>query len=181
MSTTTIPARLLVEHRYGQPLSALRQMRASDPVLPVVLHRLDSLEAAEDRARAARARLSAAWQQDRTGIPGAERLIVQTAAEAADADRHRAAQTGALLDLLDVSLLVGQRPAPAAPRPERTHTACGFGQEPLLDLARRVTAGQTYLTRDSLRCQLHRHGVRASNRRLGEVLHQLRAERCHRH
>jgi hypothetical protein len=181
MSTTTISAQRLVEHRYGQSLATLQQSPNGDPVLSVVLRRLDSLEAAEEQARAARARLSSAWQQARAGAAGAERLTLLSAAEVGDADRHRAAQAQALLDLLDVSLLIGERPGTAPGGTERPSAACGFGQEGLLDLARRVTAGQQYLSRDSLRCQLRRHGVRASNRRLGDVLHQLRAERCHRH
>jgi hypothetical protein len=46
-----------------------------------------------------------------------------------------------------------------------------------MDVAREAAAGLPRLTRDALRLALHDYGIHISNRRLGLVLQQLRAER----
>ncbi|MGW7730877.1 hypothetical protein [Streptomyces canus] len=62
--STVIYTRHLVEHRYGRPLEDLRRHGAhggsGDPVLPIVLRRLDGLATTNAHARAARRNLDAA-------------------------------------------------------------------------------------------------------------------------
>ncbi|MFF3750542.1 hypothetical protein ACFYYH_08795 [Streptomyces sp. NPDC002018] len=178
--STVIYARRLVEHRYGRPLEDLRRGNASghfyDPVLPVLLRRLGGLTRTDTEARSARHDLDAAWQRYRTAEHGLDDLVLRYATRLADLERQEASQAEALWDLLDVRLLLEQSTYhPASAR--RTHTAPDTDE--LMAAARQVAARLPRLNRDTLRQALHDHGIHASNRRLGAVLHRLRTERTH--
>ncbi|MFE4826748.1 hypothetical protein [Streptomyces sp. NPDC056672] len=178
MSTITYTQRL-VEHRYGRPLEELRRTVGStgtDPILPIVLRRLVSLTDTTDRMRVAHRDLDAAWQRCRSAEHGLDDLVLRYAARVTDLERQEASQAEVLWDLLDVRLLLEQRTSHRASA-RRTHTVPDT--EDLMPAARQVAAGLPRLNRDSLRQALQDRGIHASNRRLGAVLHRLRAERIH--
>ncbi|MYZ35738.1 MULTISPECIES: hypothetical protein [unclassified Streptomyces] len=177
MSTVTYTRRL-VEHRYGRPLEELRSSTAHigsvDPVLPIVLRRFASLTDTSDRIRAARRDLDAAWQHCRSAENSLDDPLLRHATRVADLERQEASQAEALWDLLDVRLLLEQStPLPAFAR--RRCTAADDAED-LMATARQVAARLPRLNRDTLRQALRDHGIHASNRRLGTVLHRLRTE-----
>lgn len=177
--STVIYTRHLVEHRYGRPLEDLRRHGAhggsGDPVLPIVLRRLDGLATTNAHARAARRNLDAAWQRSRSGEPALDDLVLRYAAEAVDLERQEQSEAEAVWDLLDVRLLLDQ---PAAHRSSAMRTGSAPGDEDLMAVARQVAARLPRLNRETLRQGLHHRGVHVSNRRLGAVLQRLRAERA---
>ncbi|MFI0942784.1 hypothetical protein [Streptomyces sp. NPDC021020] len=171
MSATAAHTRRLIEHRYGHPLDHLRReiahRRSSDPVLAVVLRRLDALVQTGRRSRAARGALRTVLD-DGTG----DVRLGPYLAEVVDLEQREQSQAEALWDLLDVRLLLdrpGIRPAPAPSSP----AAAGD----LMNIAREAAAHLPRLTRDGLRLALRDRGIRINNHRLGLVLQQLRAER----
>ncbi|NEA56597.1 hypothetical protein G3I60_21270 [Streptomyces sp. SID13666] len=176
--STAIYTRLLVEHRYGRPLEELQRNGAhggpGDPVLPIVLRRLDGLAATSGRTRAARRHLDTAWQQCRTGEHTLDDRVVLFATEVAELERQEQSEAEVLWDLLDVRLLLEwpARPAPARGAPTE------LGVEELMPAARHVSAGLSRLNRDALRQGLRDRGIHVSNHRLGMVLQHLRAERA---
>lgn len=173
MSTATYTRRL-IEHRYGRPLEELQRGNTSDdPVLPILLRRLDGLAQTDTDARAARRNLDTAWQRCRSGEHALDDLMLLYATEVVDLDRQEQAEAEAVWDLLDVRLLLG-RTSPqrsAAPR-----TVPVSVDQDLLDVAREVAAGLHRLNREALRQGLRDRGIHLSNRRLGAVLQRLRTE-----
>jgi hypothetical protein len=92
-----------------------------------------------------------------------------------EARQHREAEV--IWDLLDIRLLLDQpraTPAPLSPAFEREEQVT----EPAMATARDVAACLERLNRETLRQGLREHGIRLSNRRLGAILLQLRAERA---
>jgi hypothetical protein len=178
MSATAALTRRLVEHRYGRPLQDLRRQvarhRTADPVLPIVLRRLAALEQTGQRTLTARHTLHAALR----GVIGSGVLddrVPPYLAEVWELEQRELSQAEAVWDLLDVRLLLddrpGTRPAPGS--------APGFGvPADVLDVAREVAAGMPRLTRDGLRAGLRARGIRISSHRVGQLLHYLRAERA---
>lgn len=178
MSTVNY-TRHLVEHRYGRPLEDLQRHNAhggsGDPVLPIVLRRLDGLATTNAHARAARRNLDAAWQRCRSGEHALDDLVLRYAAEVVDLERREQSEAEAVWDLLDVRLLLDQ---PAAHRPSTARrTGPTPGDEDLIAVARQVAARLPRLNREALRQGLRARGIHVSNRRLGTVLQRLRAER----
>ncbi|MET8636600.1 hypothetical protein [Streptomyces sp. NPDC004680] len=171
--STVIYTRHLVEHRYGRPLEDLQRHSvrggSGDPVLPIVLRRLDGLATTNAHARAARRNLDAAWQRCRSGGHALDDLVLRYAAEVVDLERREQSEAEAVWDLLDVRLLLDQ---PAARR-----TGPAPGDEDLIAVAREVAALLPRLNREALRQGLRARGIHVSNRRLGTVLQRLRAER----
>ncbi|MEV4881369.1 hypothetical protein [Streptomyces cyaneofuscatus] len=175
--STAIYTRRLVEHRYGRPLEKLQRDNASsrsgDPVLPILLRRLDGLAQTGADARSARRNFDAAWQRHRSGESALDNLVLRYATEVVDFERQEQSEAEAVWDLLDVRLLLdgaaGRQPSAirAAPSPD---------DQDLLDIAREVAAGLHRLNREALRRGLRDRGVHVSNRRLGAVLQRLRAE-----
>ena len=173
MSTATYTRRL-IEHRYGRPLEELQRGTASeDPVLPIVLRRLDGLAQTSTDARAARRNLDAAWQQCRSGEHALDDLMLLYATEVVDLDRQEQAEAEAVWDLLDVHLLLG-RTSPQ--RPTGMRAASVPVDQDLLRVAREVADGLQRLNREALRRGLRDRGIHLSNRRLGAVLQRLRSE-----
>ncbi|MGW3715636.1 hypothetical protein ACWD8L_00640 [Streptomyces sp. NPDC005133] len=174
----SIYTRRLVEHRYGRPLEELQRDGAhsapSDPVLPIVLRRLGSLEKTNAQARAARRNLDTAWQRSRSGERSLDDLVLLYAAELGDLERQERSEAEAVWDLLDVRLLLDQ---PAARRPSARRTGSAPGDKDLMALARQVAACLPRLNREALRRALRDRDIHISNRRLGTVLQHLRAER----
>lgn len=174
MSTTAVHTRRLVEHRYGRPLEHLHNEvahhRSADPVLPIVLRRLTDLEQTAEQSRALRATVHNAVAD---GSRGAN-CLRPNVAELMRLEQQEQSQAEALWDLLDVRLLLDQqRPGRLPPRrPDRAPD-----DQDLLDAARQAAARLPRLTRDALRLALRDRGIHISNRRLGTVLQQLRAER----
>ncbi|MEU6341844.1 hypothetical protein ABZ883_12960 [Streptomyces sp. NPDC046977] len=176
--STVIYTRHLVEHRYGRPLEDLQchsaQGGSGDPVLPIVLRRLDGLASTNAHARAARRNLDAAWKRCRSGAHALDDLV-RYAAEVVDLERREQSEAAAVWDLLDVRLLLDQ---PAALRPSTARrTRPAPGDEDLIAVARQVAARLPRLNREALRQGLGARGIHVSNRRLGTVLQRLRAER----
>ena len=173
MSSATYTRRL-IEHRYGRPLEELqRGNTCDDPVLPIVLRRLDGLAQTDTDARAARRNLDAAWQQCRSGEHALDDLMLLYATEVVDLDRQEQAEAEAVWDLLDVHLLLS-RTSPqryAAPRAAPIPV-----DQDLLNVAREVAVGLQRLNREALRRGLRERGIHLSNRRLGAVLQRLRAD-----
>ncbi|KOV68278.1 hypothetical protein ADL00_14030 [Streptomyces sp. AS58] len=177
--STVIYTRHLVEHRYGRPLEDLQRHSAhggsGDPVLPIVLRRLDGLATTNAHARAARRNLDAAWQRCRSGGHALDDLVLRYAAEVEDLERREQSEAEAVWDLLDVRFLLDQ---PAARRPSTARrTGPAPGDEDLIAVARQVAARLPRLNREALRQGLRVRGIHVSNRRLGTVLQRLRAER----
>ncbi|MDX3583408.1 hypothetical protein [Streptomyces europaeiscabiei] len=177
--STMIYTRRLVEHRYGRPLEDLQRHSAhggsGDPVLPIVLRRLDGLATTNAHAHAARRNLDAAWQRCRSGGLTLDELVLRYAAEVVDLERREQSEAEAVWDLLDVRLLLDQ---PAARRPSTARrTGPAPGDEDLIAVARQVAARLPRLNREALRQGLRARGIHVSNRRLGTVLQRLRAER----
>jgi hypothetical protein len=177
--STVIYTRHLVEHRYGRPLEDLQRHSAhggsGDPVLPIVLRRLDGLATTNAHARAARRNLDAAWQRCRSGQHALDDLVLRYAAEVVDLERREQSEAEAVWDLLDVRLLLDQ---PAARRPSTARRpGPAPGDEDLIAVARQVAARLPRLNREALRQGLRARGIHVSNRRLGTVLQRLRAER----
>lgn len=179
MPTTAFHARRLVEHRYGRTLEHLQgevaHHRCTDPVLPIVLRRLTDLEQTSKQGRATRRALHTTVQQAvADGSPRDDRLRPYIA-ELMHLEQQEQSQAEALWDLLDVRLLLDQPAAcrlPSSRRPGRT-----VEDREVMDAARQAAARLPRLTRDALRLALRDRGVHISNRRLGTVLQQLRAER----
>ncbi|WP_433888527.1 hypothetical protein [Streptomyces sp. CA-111067] len=178
MSATAFHTRRLVEHRYGRPLQYLQDEvahhRCTDPVLPIVLRRLTVLEQTGEQGRATRRALRATVQKAvAEGSPRDDRLRPYIA-ELLRVEQQEQSQAEALWDLLDVRLLLEQRGAGRLPsrRSDR-----GLEDPDLMDAARQAATQIPRLTRDALRAALHERGIPISNRRLGAVLQQLRAER----
>ncbi|WP_328912471.1 MULTISPECIES: hypothetical protein [unclassified Streptomyces] len=176
MSTVT-HTRRLVEHRYGRPLEDLRRdaarSRSDDPVLPVVLRRLDALTRTGEQTRAARRSLHAAWQDARADGYTRDDRLRPCIAELLDLERQEQSHAEAVWDLLDIRLLLEQ--PGAGPSSRRTGPASEDAD--LMDAAREAADLLPRLTRDALRPALHDYGIHISNRRLGLLLQQLRAER----
>jgi hypothetical protein len=172
MSTTDYTRRL-VEHRYGRPLEDLRRDGAGDPVLPILLRRLDSLGRTTDRARAARHRLDMFWQRCRSGEHPLGNRLPAYAAEAARLEHQEQSEAEAVWDLLDVRLLLNQA-ASQQPSPRQSDPLSG--DEDLLAVAREVAARLPRLNRETLRRGLHHQGIHISNHRLSAVLQHLRSE-----
>jgi hypothetical protein len=175
--STVIYTRHLVEHRYGRPLEDLQRHSAhggsGDPVLPIVLRRLDGLATTNAHARAARRNLDAAWQRCRSGEHALDDLVLRYAAEVVDLERREQSEAEAVWDLLDVRLLLDQ---PATRRPSAARrTGRAPGDEDLMAVARQVAARLPRLNREALRQGLRARGIHVSNRRLGTVLQRLRA------
>ncbi|WP_405589800.1 hypothetical protein [Streptomyces sp. NBC_01190] len=178
--SSTLHARRLVEHRYGRPLEHLQREvaggRSADPVLPIVLRRLTVLEQTREQGRAAHRALRTTLQKAvADGSPRDDRLRPYIA-ELFDLEQQEQSQTEALWDLLDVRLLLDQ---PGAGRTSTRHTGRSPGDENLMGAARDAAVCLPRLTRDALRLALRERGIHISNRRLGLVLRQLRAERTH--
>lgn len=176
--STALYTRRLVEHRYGRPLEKLRHgnaaSRSDDPVLPILLRRLDALAQTGAGARSARRNLDVAWQRHRSEIHAPGDPVLLYATEVVDLERQELSEAEAVWDLLDVRLLLDR----ASPRRYSDHRAASSADDQdLLDIAREVAAGLHRLNREALRQGLRDRGVPVSNRRLGAVLHRLRAER----
>ncbi|MEV7085884.1 hypothetical protein AB0O07_08320 [Streptomyces sp. NPDC093085] len=175
--STVIYTRRLVEHRYGHPLEKLHRGLASgrsdDPVLPILLRRLDGLAQTGADAQSARRNLEAAWRGHRSGEPSFKDLVLLYATEVVDLERHEQSEAEAVWDLLDVRLLLDRS---SARRSSAHRVAPAPEDRELLDIAREVAADLTHLNREALRRGLRKRGVRVSNRRLGVVLQRLRAE-----
>lgn len=176
--STAIYTRSLVEHRYGRPLEELQRNGAhgapGDPVLPIVLRRLDSLAETNTQVRSARNNLDTAWRRCHSGEHALDDLVLLYAAEVVDLERQEQSEAEAVWDLLDVRLLLDQ---PAARRPSARRTGPAPGDEDLMATARQVAARLPRLNREALRQSLRDQGIHVSNRRLGTVLQHLRAER----
>ncbi|MDJ0465743.1 hypothetical protein [Streptomyces sp. H27-C3] len=175
--STAIYTRRLVEHRYGRPLEKLQRGNASsrsdDPVLPILLRRLDGLAQSGADARSARRNLDAAWQRHRSGEHALDDLVLLYATEVIDLERQEQSEAEAVWDLLDVRLLLDR----ASSRRSSAHRAAPSpDDQDLLDIAREVAAGLHRLNREALRQGLRARGVTVSNRRLGAVLQRLRTE-----
>ncbi|MER5970362.1 hypothetical protein ABT112_11610 [Streptomyces sp. NPDC002055] len=175
--STAIYTRRLVEHRYGGPLEKLQRGNASDrsddPVLPILLRRLDGLAQTGADAQSARRNLEAVWQRHRSGEHALDDLVLLYATEVVDLERQEQSETEAVWDLLDVRLLLDRA---SARRPSAHRVASAPDDQDLLDIARDVAAGLHRLNREALRRGLRERGVPVSNRRLGVVLQRLRAE-----
>ncbi|MFJ8853613.1 hypothetical protein [Streptomyces sp. NPDC102437] len=175
--STAIYTRRLVEHRYGRPLEKLQRGNASgrsdDPVLPILLRRLDGLAQTGVDARSARRNLDAAWQRHRSGEHALDDLVLLYATEVVDLERQEQSEAEAVWDLLDVRFLLD---AASARQPSADRAAPSPDDQDLLVIAREVAAGLHRLNREALRRGLHDRGVHVSNRRLGAVLQRLRAE-----
>lgn len=178
MSTNAFHAHRLVEHRYGRPLEQLQEQAAQhcsdDPILPIVLRRLTDLEQTGEQGRATHRALRTALRDAvADGSPRDDRLRPYIA-DLLRVEQKEQTQAEALWDLLDVRLLLDQQAASRRPsrRPGRA-----LDDQDLMDAARQAAACLPRLTRDALRLSLRDRGVHISNRRLGAVLQQLRAER----
>ncbi|WP_435178597.1 hypothetical protein [Actinacidiphila sp. bgisy145] len=180
MPTTALHARRLIEHRYGRPLEHLQEQvahhRSTDPVLPIVLRRLTDLEQTAEQGRATRRALRTTVQKAvADGSPRDDRLRPYIA-ELMRVEQQEQTQAEALWDLLDVRLLLDQ---PAAARlPLSRPPSGGVEDQDVMETARQAAACLPRLTRDALRLALRDRGVHISNRRLGTILQQLRAERA---
>uniref|UniRef100_A0AAU2VLX8 Uncharacterized protein n=1 Tax=Streptomyces sp. NBC_00008 TaxID=2903610 RepID=A0AAU2VLX8_9ACTN len=175
--STAIYTRRLVEHRYGRPLEKLQRGSASgrsdDPVLPILLRRLDGLSQTSADAQSARRNLEAAWRGHRSGEPALDDLELLYATEVVDLERQERSETEAVWDLLDVRLLLDRA---SARRPSARRAAPSPDDQDLLGIAREVAADLHRLNREALRKGLRDRGVPVSNRRLGTLLQRLRAE-----
>lgn len=175
--SAAIYTRRLVEHRYGRPLEKLQRGHASarsdDPVLPILLRRLDGLTQTGAAAQSARRHLEAAWRGHRAGGPDRDNLVLLYATEVVDLERQEQSEAEAVWDLLDVRLLLDRA---SARRPSAHRVAPAPDDQDLLDIAREVAAGLHRLNREALRRGLRERGVPVSNRRLGVVLQRLRTE-----
>lgn len=178
MSTTAFHTRRLVEHRYGRPLEHLRDEvahhRSADPVLPIVLRRLALLERTGEQGHAARRALRTTVQKALADKSPRDDRLRPYIAELLDLEQQEQTQTEALWDLLDVRLLLDQ---PSARHPPSRQTGRAREDQNLMETARQAAAHLPRLTRDALRPALRDRGIHISNRRLGLVLQQLRAER----
>jgi hypothetical protein len=176
--STTLHTRRLVEHRYGRPLEHLRDEvahhRSADPLLPIVLRRLTVLEQTGEQGRTARRALRTTLQKALADKSPRDDRLRPYIAELLRLEQQEHTQAEALWDLLDVRLLLDQPGADRAP--SRRSRPVG-ADEDLMDAARQAAACLPRLTRDALRLALHDRGIHISNRRLGLVLQQLRAER----
>jgi hypothetical protein len=141
-------------------------------VLPIVLRRLAALEQTGQRTLTARHTLHAALR----GVIGSgviDDRVPLYLAEVWELEQRELSQAEAVWDLLDVRLLLddrpGTRPAPGS--------APDFGvPADVLDVAREVAAGMPRLTRDGLRAGLRARGIRISSHRVGLLLRLLRTE-----
>ncbi|MGQ4513151.1 hypothetical protein [Streptomyces sp. DW26H14] len=172
-----IYTRRLVEHRYGSPLEKLHRGiasdRSDDPVLPILLRRLDGLAQTGADAQSARRNLETARRGHRSGEPAFDDLVLLYAAEVVDLERQEQSEVEAVWDLLDVRLLLDRG---SARRPSGHRVAHAPDDQELLDVAREVAAGLQRLNCEALRRGLRERGVHVSNRRLGVVLQRLRTE-----
>ncbi|AEW95145.1 MULTISPECIES: hypothetical protein [Streptomycetaceae] len=175
--STAMYTRRLIEHRYGRTLEELQRGNANghsdDPVLPILLRRLDGLAHTDAEARSARRNLDRAWQRRRSGEHVLDDLVLLYATEVIDLERQEQSEAEAVWDLLDVRLLLDR---PPAQRPSHHRAARTPGDEELLATAREVAAGLHRLNREALGRGLRDRGIHVSNRRLGVVLQRLRTE-----
>ncbi|MEE4543643.1 hypothetical protein V2S66_16900 [Streptomyces sp. V4-01] len=179
MSTTAFHTRRLVEHRYGRSLDRLRDevahYRCADPVLPIVLRRLTALERTGEQGRATRRALRTTVQDAvADGSPRDDRLRPYIA-ELMRVEQQEQTQAETLWDLLDIRLLLDQPGAGRLPVSRRPGRA--VEDQDVMEAACQAAACLPRLTRDALRQALRNRGIHISNRRLGAVLQQLRAER----
>jgi hypothetical protein len=176
--STTLHTRRLVEHRYGRPLEHLQhdvaRGHSADPVLPIVLRRLAALDRTGEQGRTARRALRTVLQKALADGSARDDRLRPYISELLDLERQEQSQAEALWDLLDVRLLLDQPGAGQAPSRQSRPVGADEG---LMDAAREAAACLPRLTRDALRRALHDRGIHISNRRLGLVLQQLRAER----
>lgn len=177
--STTLHTRRLIEHRYGHPLEYLQRdiarSRSVDPFLPIVLRRLAGLTEISEQTRAARRALAELVHRGRSGEYGPGDLLRHYVAEVVDLERQEQSEAEAVWDLLDVRLLLDQPDAGQAPS---RRTGPASPDEELLQAAREVAVCLPRLNREALRRALRERGIPVSNRRLGTVLQQLRAERA---
>ncbi|MEO3750785.1 hypothetical protein [Streptomyces sp. B6B3] len=176
--TTVTYTRRLVEHRYGRSLDELRRdvsrsaSRGDDPVLPIVLRRLNRLADAGERVRSTRRKLDVARLRSLAGEQ-CDDLVLLHATEVVQLERQQRAEMEAVWDLLDVRLLLdGPCMTSTSAAPEQVAADI----ETLMPAARQIAAELPRLTRDALRSGLLDRGIHASNHRLGTVLRRLRAE-----
>jgi hypothetical protein len=178
MSTTAFHARRLIEHRYGRPLEQLQNKvahhRSADPILPIVLRRLTALEQLGEQGRATHVALRTTVQKAVMDESPQDDRLRPYIAELMRLEQHEQAQTEALWDLLDVRLLLDH---PGARHLPSRRNGRALNDQDLMDAARQAAADLPRLTRNALRPALRRHGIHISNRRLGALLQQLRAER----
>jgi hypothetical protein len=176
--STTLHTRRLIEHRYGRALEYLQRdvahSRSADPVLPIVLRRLAGLTEISEQTSAARRALAEVVHKGRSGEQGPGDLLRHYVAEVVDLERPEQSEAEAVWDLLDVRLLLDQ---PTAGRTASRRTAPASQDAELLQAAREVAVFLPRLNREVLRRALRERGIHVSNRRLGTVLQQLRAER----
>jgi hypothetical protein len=175
VSATATLTRRLVEHRYGRPLEHLRRQvahrRSTDPVLPIVLHRLDALEQTGEQTRAARRALYTTACGDPYGSAPDDRLR-PCLTEVAGLEQRELSQAEAVWDLLDVRLLLDRPGMGAAPSTRLSPEV----PADVMDAAREIATSTPRLTRDGLRLALRARGIRISSHRVGLLLRQLRAE-----
>lgn len=179
MSTTAFHTRRLIEHRYGRTLERLQQQvahrRSNDPILPIVLRRLTDLEQTGEQGRATRRALRATLQDSVADGSAGDNRLRPYLAELLRVQQQEQSQAEALWDLLDVRLLLDQPGTRRLPLSRRTGRAAD--DQDVMEAARQAAACLPRLTRDALRLALHDRRIHISNRRLGAVLQQLRAER----
>lgn len=178
MPTTAFHTRRLVEHRYGRPLEHLHDEvvhnRSADPVLPIVLRRLTVLERTAEQGHATHRALRTSVQKAVADGSLQDDRLRPYIAELMRLEQQEQSQVEALWDLLDVRLLLDQPAAGRLPLSQRPGRA--VEDHDVMDAARQAAAGLPRLTRDALRQALRDRGIHISNRRLGAVLQQLRAE-----
>jgi hypothetical protein len=181
MSTIAFHTRRLIEHRYGRPLEHLQDEvahhRCADPVLPIVLRRLTVLEQTGEQGRATHRALRTTVQKAVADKSPPDDRLRPYIAELMRLEQQEQSQAEALWDLLDVRLLLDQPAAGRLPLSRRPGRA--VEDQDLMDAARQAGACLPRLTRDALRLALRDRGIHISNRRLGAVLQQLRAEHAH--
>jgi hypothetical protein len=179
MSTTAFHTRRLVEHRYGRPLEQLQEQvahrRSTDPVLPIVLRRLTALEQTSEQGRATRRALRTSVHKAIADDSPRDDRLHPYLAELMHLEQQEQSQAEALWDLLDVRLLLDQPAAGRLTSSRRPGRA--LDDQEVMEAARQAAACLPRLTRDALRRSLRDRGIHISNRRLGGVLQQLRAER----
>ncbi|SDP41019.1 hypothetical protein [Actinacidiphila guanduensis] len=180
MPTTALHARRLVEHRYGRALEHLQgevaQHRCADPLLPIVLRRLTELEQTSEQGRATRRALHSTVQRAVADGSSPDDHLRPHIAELMRLEQQEQSQAEALWDLLDVRLLLDEPAACRLPPSQRPGRA--VEDRDVMDVARQAAACLPRLTRDALRLALRERAIHISNRRLGAVLQQLRAERA---
>jgi hypothetical protein len=104
--------RRLVEHRYARPLDQLQHEAAgghsADPVLPIVLRRLDDLTRTAEQTRAAHRALRTASREAPTQTTARVSRLRSHVADLIDLEQQEQSHAEAIWDLLDVRLLLDQ-------------------------------------------------------------------------